>query len=161
MKILTGFIVIFFFAGTVVHAQSAILVTGGTAGGNEGSVSYSAGQVAYTTITGSAGSVAQGVQQPYVVTVETGFEEVNVADPGITAYPNPVTDFLFLNIDDYDQVGQLSYQLISINGKLLESKEVLSDQTKIFLGYLQPATYFLKVTKGIREVKTFKILKTR
>jgi hypothetical protein len=38
---------------------------GGEATGSGGSVSYSVGQVVYTTNTGINGSVAQGVQQPY------------------------------------------------------------------------------------------------
>ncbi len=49
-----------------LHAQEATLASGGNATGSGGSVSYSVGQVVYTTNIGTTGSVAQGVQQAYI-----------------------------------------------------------------------------------------------
>jgi hypothetical protein len=64
-----------------VHAQSTIPATGGNAAGNGGSVSYTVGQIVYTTVSGTNGSVAQGVQQPYEISVVTGIEnkEINLS----------------------------------------------------------------------------------
>ena len=47
-----------------LQAQDAIANSGGNATGSNGTVSYTVGQVAYTSQTGASGSVAQGVQQP-------------------------------------------------------------------------------------------------
>ena len=60
---------------TGVQAQTSVNATGGDASGGGGSVSYSVGQVVYTTHTGTSGSVAEGVQQPYEISVVTGLEE--------------------------------------------------------------------------------------
>ena len=151
-----------FFLGlglTVLHAQEAIPATGGNASGTGGTVSYSVGQVVYSTNTGVAnGSVAQGVQQPFEISVITGFEEIIGIKLVFIAYPNPTTDFLTLKVENYDNTN-LSYQLFDLNGKLLENKKLEGNETTISMKNLVPATYFLKVNQGVNEVKTFKIIK--
>ena len=144
---------------TGLHAQTAVPATGGNASGSGGTVSYSVGQVAYTTNTGgSNGSVAQGVQQPFEISVITGLEEAKGISLSLSAYPNPTTDFLNLKVENYDNTN-LSYQLFDMNGKLLESKKITGNQTSIVMSNLVPATYFVKVTESNKEVKTFKIIK--
>jgi len=142
-----------------LQAQTAVPATGGNASGSGGTVSYSVGQVAYTTNTGgSNGSVAQGVQQPFEISVITGLEEAKGISLSLSAYPNPTTDFLNLKVENYDNTN-LSYQLFDMNGKLLESKKITGNQTSIVMSNLVPATYFVKVTESNKEVKTFKIIK--
>ncbi len=145
---------------TGLQAQEAIPTTGGNASGSGGSASYSVGQVFYTTNTGTNGSVAQGVQQPYEITVVTGLEEAKGINLILSAYPNPTTDFFTLKVKNYDNIN-LSYQLFDMNGKLLESKKLTGNQTSIVISNLVPATYFLKVAQSNKEVKTFKIIKTQ
>jgi hypothetical protein len=60
------------FSLSTIHAQEAIPAGGGNASGSGGSASYSVGQVVYTTNTGTNGSAAQGVQQPYEISVVSG-----------------------------------------------------------------------------------------
>ena len=50
-----------------LQAQESPTAAGGEATGSGGTASYSIGQVVYTTNTGTNGSVAQGVQQPFVI----------------------------------------------------------------------------------------------
>ena len=107
---------------------------------------------------GSNGSVAQGVQQPFEISVVTGLEEAKGINLSVSAYPNPTTDFLNLKVGNYDNTN-LSYQLFDISGKLLETKKLVGNQTNIVMSNLVPATYFVKVTDGNKEVKTFKIIK--
>lgn len=57
---------------TGLQAQTSVNATDGDVSGSGGSVSYSVGQVVYTTHTGTSGSVAEGVQQPYEISVVTG-----------------------------------------------------------------------------------------
>ena len=59
----------------------------------------------------------------------------------------------------YKKLKDLSYQLYDMNGKLLENKKVTGNETSIVMSNLVPATYFVKVTEGNKEVKTFKIIK--
>ena len=60
---------------TVLQAQNTIPASGGNATGTGGSVSYTVGQIVYTKSAGSNGSSAQGVQQPYEISVPTALEE--------------------------------------------------------------------------------------
>ena len=61
--------------GFPLIAQEAIPAAGSNAIGSGGSVSYSVGQVVYTINTGTNGSVAEGVQQPYEISVVVGIEQ--------------------------------------------------------------------------------------
>ena len=46
-----------------------------------------------------------------------------------------------------------------MQGKNLQNEKITSNQTKIVVTNLVPSTYFVKVTQGNKEVKTFKIIK--
>ena len=82
-------------------------------------------------------------------------KEINLM---LSAYPNPTAESVKLEIEDGNPEG-FGYQLYDINGKLLESKKVVSNKTDIAMSSLLPATYFIKVTKGNEEIKVFKIIK--
>jgi hypothetical protein len=141
-----------------LKAQEAIPATGGNASGSGGSSSYSAGQVVYSIYTGTTGSVAEGVHQPYEISTVTAIEDAIGINLSVEAYPNPTTDFLILRVDEIDLL-KLSYQLLDLNGKLLQNEKITSRETSIAMGNLVPATYFVKVIHGNKEIKSFKIIK--
>ena len=143
---------------TGLQAQEAIPTTGGNASGNGGTSSYTIGQVVYSTQNGTNGSVTQGVQQPYEISVVSGIEQAKDINLICSAYPNPTTDFLTLNVENNDNEN-LSYQLFDISGKLLENKNLTSNETTITMENRVAAIYFLKVMDNQIEVKTFKIIK--
>lgn len=151
-----------------VQAQESVNATGGNAVGSGGSVSYSVGQVVYTTNNGSFGSVTHGVQQPFEISAVTAIEDAEGISLAISAYPNPTTDFLTLIINDYAQtrhaLSKLSFQVYDLNGKLLQSDKITGKQTSIDMSNLAASTYFVKVIKtqsiaSQQEIKTFKIVK--
>lgn len=146
---------------TGLQAQESVPATGGNASGSGGSASYSIGQMVYTTNTGTNGSVAQGVQQPYEISVITGIEEAKGISLNCSAYPNPTIEFITLKVDASAtlSIQLLSYQLYDISGKLLENKKIEGNETSIVMSNLVPASYFVKVIQGNKEVKTFKIIK--
>lgn len=141
---------------TGLQAQESVNATGSNASGSGGSVGYSVGQVVYTTNTGTNGSVAQGVQQPFEISVVTGIEEAKGIH--LSVYPNPTTDYLTLEVKDFE-LSDLSYQMYDMSGKLLQNTNITVYQTSIAMSNLVPATYFVKVTRANKEVKTFKIIK--
>jgi len=157
-KVVFSIALMFGFGLSGLQAQEAISTAGGNASGSGGSASYSVGQVVYTTNNGTSGSVAQGVQQPYEI-FAVGIKETSM-NISLTVYPNPTADNLTLQIKDFNNV-KLTYQLFDMNGKLLENKKIIGNETSIVMSNLVPANYFLKVTKGNKEVKTFKIIKTQ
>ncbi|MDD2386726.1 MAG: T9SS type A sorting domain-containing protein, partial [Bacteroidales bacterium] len=136
---------------STVQAQESVNATGSNASGGGGSASYSVGQVVYTTNTGTNGSVAQGVQQPFEISVVTGLEEAKGINLSVSAYPNPTTDYLTLEVKDFE-LSNLHFQLYDINGKLLQNEKITSDQTSIVMSNLVPATYFVKVIESNREI---------
>ncbi len=144
------------FGITTAQAQQAVTATGGNASGSGGTVAYSVGQIVYTTNTGITGSVAQGVQQPYEISI-VGVED-NSIKLELTAYPNPTTNYLTLNVGKAE-LSTLNFQLYDIGGKLIESKKITSITETIRMENLPSANYFLKVTNNNKEVKTFKIIK--
>lgn len=140
-----------------LQAQEAIPASGGEASGSGGTASYSIGQVVYSTSNGSNGSVAEGVQLPYQITVISGLdtEHINLK---CTAYPNPASDHLYLSLENFDEKG-LEYCLIGPTGNVLDLQKIKADHTRISLSELSPATYFLKISESGKELKTFKIIK--
>lgn len=143
--------------GLTVQAQQATTSTGGVASGSGGTAAYSNGQVVYTTHTGSNGSVAQGVQQPYEISIVLGVENQQIS-LNLKANPNPTTDYLTLNVGNAE-LSTLNFQLFDISGKLIESRKIISSSETIAMENLPTATYFLKVTNNNNEVKTFKVIK--
>ena len=143
---------------TGLQAQERVNATGGNASGSGGSASYSVGQVVYTTNTGTNGSLAQGVQQPYEISVVTAIEQAKGISLSVTAYPNPTTDYLTLEVKDFE-LSTLHFQLFDMNGKLLQNEKITGNQTSISMSNLVPANYLVKVIQGDKDVKTFKIIK--
>lgn len=145
---------------SVVNAQQASTAAGGDASGSGGSANYSVGQVVYTTNFSATGSAAQGVQQPYEISVVTSINEASNISLNLTAFPNPTTDFLTLKIAD-TKIESLSYQLYDVAGKLLEEKKITSNEVSISMLNLPNAAYFLKVSSNNKEIKSFKIIKNQ
>lgn len=143
---------------TGLQAQTSVNATDGDVSGSGGSVSYSVGQVVYTTHTGTNGSVAEGVQQPYEISVVTGLEEAKGINLSVSAYPNPTTDYLTLEVKDVELLN-LHFQLYDMNGKLCQNEKITGNQTNIVMSNLVVATYFVKIIQGNKEIKTFKIIK--
>jgi hypothetical protein len=151
---------LFLFTGfaTGIVAQETVSVTGGEATGNDGTVSYTVGQVVYSTNSGTTGVVSEGVQQPFEIYVVTALDDVKQIDLSVMAYPNPTTHFLILEIKGGVQPKYWA-ALYDFNGKMLMQKKITASKTEFATDNLVSATYFLKLTEGNREVKTFKIIK--
>ena len=149
--------VLFLGLGLTAQAQQATTATGGNASGSGGTVAYSVGQIFYTTNTGTTGSEAQGVQQPYEISIVLGIDNHSI-NLDLSAYPNPTTNNLTLNVGKAE-LSTLNFQLYDISGKLIESRKIISSTETISMANLPSATYFLKVSNNNNEVKTFKIIK--
>lgn len=149
--------ILLFALNPALEGQSAILSSGGNAAGSNGSASFSAGQVAYITASGTTGTAAAGVQQPYEISIPTGIELPEITLSWIV-YPNPVGDILILKTGGSDQ-DNLSFKLLDMSGRLLKEEKILSPETDISFSGISPGTYFLKVFTKAGEIKVFKIVK--
>ena len=155
---LPGIILQFSISFTGLHAQNVVSATGNNASGSGGTISFTVGQIVYTTIPGTNGSLAQGVQQPYEISVMTEIEKARDIVLDFLVYPNPTSDNLRLVMKNFD-LNDVRYQLYNINGVLLQDHQVLDSETLIPMQGQQPSTYFLKILQGNKEIKTFKIIK--
>ena len=113
---------------TGLQAQEAIHATGGNASDSGGSVSYSVGQIMYQTHTGTSGSVAQGVQQPYEISIVTAIKEAIEINLEVSVYPNPTTNYLTLEVKNFE-LSTLNFQLYDMQGKLLQNEKITGNQT--------------------------------
>jgi hypothetical protein len=162
--IYTSLLIVLALSLNSVSAQTTVNVTGGNSLGTGGAVSYSVGQLVYQTQVGNNGSVAQGVQQPFEISVVTAIEDTEGIALMMSAYPNPTTDYLMLEVNNFD-LAALLYLLYDMQGRLIKSEKITEIYTTIEMNGLAPSTYFVKViakaqgSEYQKEVKTFKIIK--
>jgi hypothetical protein len=154
IKLISVFLSVFCLTG--LQAQQSVNSSGSIASGSGGRMNYSLGQVNNQTYTGTNGSIMEGVQQPYIISVVTSIEEAN--DIALSVYPNPTTNFLQL-IVDCEKLKDLHYQLFDTGGKILQNEKITNNQTGIAMDNLIPAIYFLKVIYKNKAIKIFKIIK--
>ncbi len=147
------------FSISTSHAQQALDATGGEALGSGGSASYSVGQMFYNTLKGSNEySVAEGVQQPFEISIVTGIDDASGIMLECSVYPNPTRNMLTLKVENYLS-ERLIYQLFNMSGELLESKKLTGDKTAISMAGYVRATYFLRIVDDQKKIKVFKIIK--
>jgi hypothetical protein len=157
MKMIIIYATLFFGFISTSIAQNNTVSSGGDALGSGGSVSYSVGQVLYsTTNISSNGFVTQGLQQPYDISVVTGIESTLHLE--MSVYPNPTTNFLYINLKD-QKIENLSYHLFDLQGRELQREKITMEFITLKMETFPPSTYFLKITDGIKPVKTIKIIK--
>jgi hypothetical protein len=144
-----------------LNGQVILTASGGFASGSEGTVCYSIGQVFYSSQSGTNGSITEGVQQPYEIYVVNEIEEAREINLILSVYPNPTTCHIILKVDasTVRSFQSLSYQLFTLDGRLLENKKIEEIETSIVISNLMPETYLLKVINGNKELKIFKIIK--
>ena len=140
------------------YCQNSTVSSGGQANGSNGLINYSVGQTIFKAQNGTSGSVSQGVQQAFEISQVLGLDEATGINLLMSVYPNPATDVLILQIEQYS-LEQLSYSLFDLSGRVLEERKVQSNQTNINVNGLPSSTYFLKVRSKNREIKNFKIIK--
>lgn len=112
-----------------------------------------------TTISWTVTDIAENIETlsfDVIVNVTVGIEDVNENE--ILLYPNPTSSYVNLRVDDIEN-SSFSYQLYSIKGDLIESKNIHENLTTIPMEHLVSSAYFIKLIRDKKEVKSFKIIK--
>ena len=157
--ITSGYCIISLVLTITLNAQVSVNSSGGETSGTGGSVYYSIGQVMYNTFSSTDHSVAEGIQQPYEISIITGvqYSDINLL---ITAFPNPVKHHLTLKIKDESWITTRTIVLLyDANGNNINQILVNANETSIDFTKNKPAVYFLKIVQNGKEVKIFKIVK--
>ena len=169
LKIIKLFIIVmlfFSFKGIAQNTETnsndlmdTIIASGNDATGSSGSVTYSIGQVFYTSIEESEYNVVQGIQHQETY---NSLDTQDVIEPKteISIYPNPTTDFVNINMEGYElENGLKSYQLYDFQGRLLKQNTINQNETQVNLSDLSSSIYLLQVYVDNKALKTFKIIK--
>jgi len=150
------------FASSIAFSQihQTISATGGNASGAGGSsISYTAGQIAYSLKGISDWTIAEGVQQPYEIsTLRTTIENGEDITLKYEVFPNPARGFFKLTVNPFNDEN-IRFRLYDNKGLVLMDKKVESGETVITIDALLSTIYFLKVFRDDKEVKVFKIVK--
>lgn len=139
------------------NLHSSINVTGGNISSAEGSVSYSIGQVYYSSYTGKESYVTEGVQQPLIIS-KTPIDKKEEDSFKVVAYPNPVTNYLKIEASTYTD-RSLSYHLMDLHGRLLQEARIGKAGAEVDVSRLSVAMYLLRISDNGKFIKTIKILK--
>jgi hypothetical protein len=160
MKILIRISFLVLFAGITwqgMFAQVNVLTSGTTTAGTGGTVSWSVGLVSNSFITGTGGTVYQGVEIPYEIYLVEGVEE-----PGFlkecTVYPNPATGKITLKMPEH-RTDPVTCCLTDMEGCRLFTHDIDNEMTVIPMENLSSATYLLVIMKDNKPLKSFKIVK--
>ena len=149
-----------FCTAGAAQAQETIGASGANASGSGGTVSYTLGQVAYSYQSDGAYTITAGVQQAYDLAI--GIAETGI-DLNVSAYPNPTTDFLTLDLNpgQYQNLSErnLAYKLVDLQGKLILESQIQNAQETINMLNESSGIYFLSITENGTVIQTFRISK--
>ncbi len=108
------------------------------------SISWSIGEIATETLSGSNVILTQGFQQSLLT--PTGIEENSIIiDASFIIYPNPAVNQINIKLYEYGSSNSYpnQYSMYNTQGKILLSEEISSSLTIVDLQNLQEGVYFL------------------
>ena len=138
-------------------AQQGVTASGGDISGAAGSVSYSVGQVFYQSLSGAAGELNEGVQQPYE-SLSVSIFEPRKNEIEISIFPNPTLGRLNIALNELTG-NKLEYRIIDLQGQLWEENKLKSSRTRVELHRLPAAPYLLQIWQDKQLIQSFKIIK--
>lgn len=139
------------------NLQSSINTSGGDISGEEGSVSYSIGQVNYLSYEGDHSYTTEGVQQSLVISIKP-IDILEEESLTLSAYPNPVSDYFIIEASDYTN-RSLKYLLTDLHGNFIKEGRIEEPGAIVDISRLAVAIYLLNITDNTRHIKTFRIIK--
>lgn len=142
----------------IIYAQESLNASGGVNRGAGGTVSFSVGQLVYTTESGRSGTMAQGIQRPYRVSLVENRPQSKPVFESV-AYPNPTTDDLFLHI--YASGSEkLVYRLVDLSGKVIADGKLTYPISLIPMQSVSAGMYLLQIfDSNPNPVQTLQIIK--
>lgn len=135
-----------------ITLEPSVIASGGNYAETETmSISWTLGELATSTLSGGDMVLTQGFQQPFDFGTGIIPEEVNW---GITAYPNPVADVLFVKFD-IDMAREFWMDIQDVTGRVLsleQKKEIFpGDIIQLNTSNFTYGVYFLKVSTPDKE----------
>lgn len=151
----TILIIIGLFFVQNIFGQEIVLSAGENSSNDIGSLSYSIGQV----ISNSSNTVQIGIQQPIELFKFVDVSENKKQDININIYPNPVIDYLTVNICDDINLKQYKIRLINDEGKDIFIINNISKKIEINFSNYKQTIYLLEIFRNNEIIKTIKLIK--
>lgn len=139
-----------------IKGQQVISSSGISGSNGSGSLNSTVGELVIDTKTAGSTTLTQGFHQTKLTI--TAVRDLKGLDFNVTVSPNPTNDFVLIKTNSTN-LSQLSYFVYDANGKLLSTDVFKNTEISIPFGHLQPATYFIKIIRDKKEVKTLKVVK--
>ena len=141
-----------FFVNTA-NGQELISSSGDYYETSELSLEWSIGEIMTETFTEGSLILTQGLHQSYFTI--TALDELPPTLSNISVYPNPATQYFYINTSQTD----LKYTITDIAGKIIAQDNV-NGKTKVNISNYTNNIYFLNIIeKDNTSKKTFKIIK--
>ncbi len=150
---LTKLILVF---STCIQAQEVVTTSGDIYTSASGSICFTVGEPVSETCEGSLHYLTQGFHQSNLLI--TSVFDLAITTIKISAYPNPVLNFVILRTESRLQTN-MHVKVFDLNGKPLYQKPITSNVMQIPFSSYASATYLLVVFQGDLLIKTFKIEK--
>jgi len=150
--------ILLFVSSVSLKAQESINSSGTSFSSSEGEISYSIGQLMYTSYTNNTGSINQGIQRAFE---DTTLSNQNFSlDTHFSVYPNPINGNHFTIVLTNLSTKKLSFALFDVHGRLLKNGKIVENETKINMTNFSTAIYFVSIINSEnRKLETFKIIK--
>ncbi|MDQ3016738.1 MAG: T9SS type A sorting domain-containing protein [Bacteroidota bacterium] len=142
-------------------AQQGVVSSGGDILSTNGSVAYSVGQIAFTSISGEDGNVSTGIQQPFQFKL-VGINDLDRAH-FITLYPNPANQLIYLRLStDIDIILSQDFiaKVYDVKGNLLFIQKLSHDVNSITISSLPEALYFVQVWQSKTFIQSLSFTKS-
>ncbi|MFH1608497.1 MAG: T9SS type A sorting domain-containing protein [Patescibacteria group bacterium] len=156
------FILIILFCCNISFAQISVerQVIGSTGNlTNTGIIksSSSVGESVISTFSQSTLIVTQGFQQPEDIITGIHSEDVSVVN--VSAYPNPTTDFINIEITGGMENRELIFSLFNIFGQSVYEEKISNSLNTFSIKFLPSGYYIYKITNERELEKIGKIIK--
>lgn len=158
MKYFISFLTVSFFCCTshLICAQQLVVTSGATASNSIGSLSYSIGQIATSSVSNQAGTMIEGLNQPYII------EDVSVPntvslDCAVNIFPNPTSNNIRVQPDGC--TDELIYTLYNMKGQIIITRSTSSGECTFFMGSLPSGGYMLNIKDSQNRENNYKIIK--
>jgi hypothetical protein len=134
------------------NGQTTVLPTGGEINSTSGTISYSIGEIYYTS-KGFDYTISEGVQ--HIFNINTPLLQSKIQ---LIPYPNPTNNLLYFKVENNNYIN-LSYILYDLNGRVMRKGFIINPYSYISLKDLPAQTYMLKCFRGKYEENIFEIFK--
>ncbi|BDX37341.1 hypothetical protein CYCD_06960 [Tenuifilaceae bacterium CYCD] len=125
------------------------------------SMSWTLGEVAYTTLSSSEYIITQGFQQGNLFS--TDIENPDITSTDIKIYPNPASEKVYIETLSENNKGNSTIELFDITGRRVEHRIVKLEESTPYtlpVSSLKPGIYLIKITfDNSKSTKVFKLIK--